>query len=243
VPVRVETHGRLARVVLDRPPLNVLDTDHLRQLGDAVRAARHAAVLVLEPGEDCRAFSAGNDVKDHARERAPAMLAAFHGAVRALLESEAFSVADVRGDALGGGCELVLACDLAWAAPGARLGQPEVDVGCFPPVAAALLPRRVGWKRAVEILALGRPVDAQEAARIGLVNGVGPAEPAVESLLRKSPEVLRALKAALRAAHPGGAVGVERAEEVYLRRLLPLEDCAEGVRAFLEKRPPRWPSA
>jgi cyclohexa-1,5-dienecarbonyl-CoA hydratase len=162
------------------------------------------------------------------------MLALFHRAVRGLVEGDAISVADVRGDALGGGCELVLACDLAYAAPEARFGQPEVDVGCFPPVAAALLPRRAGWKRAVELMALGRPVSAAEAVGLGLVNAVGPAGPVVEALLRKSPEVLRATKAALRAGDLAGA------EEVYLRRLLLLPDCEEGVRAFLEKRPPRW---
>jgi len=237
LPVHLETQGRLARIILARPPLNILDLDHLRQLADAVDRARGAAVLVLEAGEGCRAFSAGNDIRDHTRERAPAMLEYFHGAIRTLRETDAITLADVRGDALGGGCELVLACDLAYAAPEARFGQPEIDVGCFPPVATALLPDRVGWKRAVEMIALGRPIDAAEAARIGLVTAVGEAGPVVEELRRKSPDVLRATKAALRVGTLAGA------EEVYRLRLLPLADCAEGVQAFLEKRPPRWDSA
>ena len=234
MPVTVELEGRLARITLARPPLNVLDLEHLGLLADAVEEAGDAAVVLLRAGEGCRAFSAGNDVKDHVRERAPAMLERFHRAVRGLLETDAITVADVTGDALGGGCELVLACDVAYAAPKARFGQPEIDVGCFPPVAAALLPRRVGWTRAVELIATGRRIDAAEAARIGLVTAVGEAGPVVETLLAKSPDVLRATKAALRAG------GLAAAEEIYVRRLLPLADCAEGLRAFLEKRPPRW---
>jgi cyclohexa-1,5-dienecarbonyl-CoA hydratase len=235
--IRLAIEGRLARITLARPPLNVLDLAHLADLGDAVEGARGAAVVVL--AAEGRCFSAGNDVADHAPDRAPAMLAAFHRAVRGLLALDAVTVADVKGDALGGGCELVLACDLAVAAPGARFGQPEIDVGCFPPVAAALLPLRVGWGRAVEMIATGRRIDAATAERWGLVTRVAEegALPLVAELLSKSAEVLRATKAALRAG------GLDAAERVYLERLLPLGDCAEGVRAFLGKRPPRWQGA
>lgn len=235
--IRLGIEGRLARITLARPPLNVLDLAHLEELADAVGKARDAAILVL--GADGRCFSAGNDVADHAPARAPAMLAAFHRAIRGLLALDAITVADVRGDALGGGCELVLACDLCVAAPAARFGQPEIDVGCFPPVAAALLPARVGWARAVDLIATGRRIDAATAERWGLVARVAEdgAEPLVQELLAKSPEVLRTTKAALRAARTGG---LDAAERVYLERLLPLPDCAEGVAAFLAKRPPRW---
>lgn len=237
MPVSFEQEGRLARIVLARPPLNVLDLDHLGAFADAAeRGARgQAAVLLLRAAEDCRAFSAGNDVADHAPEHAPPMLERFHRAVRALRETDAITVAEVRGAAFGGGCELVAACDLAVAAPDARFGQPEIDVGCFPPVAAALLPQRIGWTRAVEMIATGRILDAGEAHRIGLVTRLAPdANGLVAELLAKSPEVLRCAKAALR----GGTL--ERAERIYEQRLLPLADCAEGVRAFLEKRPPDW---
>ncbi|MGQ0612966.1 MAG: enoyl-CoA hydratase/isomerase family protein [Planctomycetaceae bacterium] len=231
--VSLRREGRLARILLDRPPLNVLDLAHLRELGRRLEEARGAAVILLEGGGG-RAFCAGNDVADHAPDRAPEMLEAFHGAVRAMLSTDAVTVAFAHGDALGGGCELVAACDLAYGAPGARFGQPEIDVGCFPPVAASLLPARIGWKRACELVLLGRRIDAAEAAAWGLLNGVGDAEEAVRRLLGKSPAVLLLAKRALRAGT------LEEAERIYREELLPLDDCAEGVRAFLEKRAPRW---
>ena len=242
--IRLGWHGRLAGITLDRPPLNVLDLDHLDQLAAAVESAGEAAVLRIDGG-DARCFCAGNDVKDHTRDRAPAMLASFHRAIRGLLETDAVTVADVAGDALGGGCEIAAACDIVCSAPGVRFGQPEIDVGCFPPAAASLLPRRIGWGRAVLLIAAGRRIDAKTAAEWGLVTEVteAGAGPVIEELLAKSPAVLRRAKAALRAARDLPLTdGIAAAERVYLDQLLPLDDCAEGVRAFLEKRPPDWSS-
>jgi cyclohexa-1,5-dienecarbonyl-CoA hydratase len=232
--IRLETKGRLARIILDRPPLNILDLDHLEQLAQRIEEAKDAAVIVLQASENCRCFSAGNAVEDHVPERAPAMLERFHRAIRALLDTDAITVADVRGDALGGGCEIAIACDLVYAAPGARFGQPEINVGCFPPVAAALLPRRIGWTRAVELIATGRLVSAQEAASWGLVTAVKRADENVQALLNKSAPVLRATKRALRAGT------LDEAERIYKDEVLPLDDCAEGIRAFIEKRAPDW---
>jgi cyclohexa-1,5-dienecarbonyl-CoA hydratase len=234
LPVRFESEqqGRLARIILDWPPLNILDLAHLLELEAAVHSAHDADVVVLEAAPHSRAFSAGNDVADHTPERAPRMLGRFHGAVRELRELEGVTVADVRGPALGGGCELVAACDLAYASEDATFGQPEIDVGCFPPVAAALLPARIGETRAAHLVLTGQPIDAATAAAWGLITAVG--EPPIEALLAKSPAVLRIAKKALRAD------GLEAAELIYVDELLAHPDCAEGVQAFLEKRAPRW---
>jgi len=238
LPIECDHQGRLARITLARPPLNILDLAHLEELAARLEEAAGAAVLVVSGG-DARAFSAGNDVADHLPERAPAMLKAFHRAVRALLATDAVTVADVTGDAFGGGCELVAACDLAWAVPAARFGQPEIDVGCFPPAAASLLPRRIGPARAAELILLGRRIDAGTALAWGLLNGISDegAGAAVDALLTKSAAVLRLAKRALR---DGTLAGAER---IYEEELLGLADCSEGVRAFLEKRPPRWRGA
>ena len=234
--------GRLARVTLARPPLNVLDIEHLELLADALERARDAAIIVLESSAP-RAFCAGNDVSDHAPDRAPQMLSAFHRAIRALLTADAVTVADVRGDALGGGCELVSACDLAYATPQAMFGQPEIDVGCFPPAAASLLPRKIGWTRAAELILTGRRIDAGLASSWGLITGVAEdgAETKIKELESKSPAVLRAAKKALRrAAHGSPTDGIESAERVYVDDVLPLDDCREGIDAFLTKRKPFW---
>jgi cyclohexa-1,5-dienecarbonyl-CoA hydratase len=240
--VLFRTKGRLARVTLARPPLNILDIEHLGLLADVLEQARDAAIIVLESTAP-RAFCAGNDVSDHTPERAPQMLAAFHRAIRALLGADAVTIADVRGDALGGGCELVAACDLAYATPKARFGQPEIDVGCFPPVAASLLPRRIGWTRAAELVLTGRRIDAGLACAWGLITDVAAdgAETTTKELESKSPAVLRAAKKALRHAARGApAEGIETAEQIYIDDVLPLDDCREGVDAFLTKRKPFW---
>jgi cyclohexa-1,5-dienecarbonyl-CoA hydratase len=226
--VRLEKQGRLARIILAKPPLNILDLDDLGELAECIEKA-DAAVLVVCADEGCRAFSAGNAIQDHTSERAPLMLERFHRAIRALMATDAITVADVRGDALGGGCELVAACDLVYASENARFGQPEIRVGCFPPVAAALLPKRIGWTRAMEMIATGR---LYAAAECPLVTRIG--EPDLEALLSMSAPVLALAKRAMRAG------SIEEAERIYRDDLLPLDDCAEGVRAFLEKRPPNW---
>ena len=234
--------GRLARVTLARPPLNVLDIEHLGLLADVLERASAAAIIVLESTAP-RAFCAGNDVSDHTSDRAPQMLSVFHRAIRALLGTDAVTVADVRGDALGGGCELVAACDLAYATPKATFGQPEIDVGCFPPVAASLLPRRIGWTRAAELILTGRRINAGLASAWGLITDVADdgAETKIKELESKSPAVLRAAKKALRrAAHGAPTDGIESAERVYVDDVLPLDDCREGIDAFLTKRKPFW---
>jgi cyclohexa-1,5-dienecarbonyl-CoA hydratase len=247
--VRVERRGGLVRVVLDRPPLNVLSTAMLEEVDGALaELAEDRTVKVLVLTGEGRAFCAGADVGDHLPGRVEPMLDVLHRVVRRLLACEAPTVAAVNGAALGGGCELVLACDFAVARADATLGQPEVRLGVFPPVAAALLPGLVGWRRALDLVLTGRTVDAAEAKGFGLVTDAVPAEAfdaAVESLAARllacSGPVLRVAK---RAVLEAGALpadrGIERAERIYLHDLVRLEDAGEGLLAFLEKRPPAW---
>ena len=245
--VRVEQRAAVVEVVLDRPPLNVLDLGTLGTL--------HASLLALRERDDLRAFvlrsaidgtfSAGADVADHARDRAPQMLAAMNAVVRALRSLPLPTIAAVDGRCLGGGCELALACDLVVASPRATFGQPEIDLGCFPPVAAALLPRLVG-RHASELVLLGRPVGAEDALRRGLVNRVADdaeaeARDLADALAAKSRTALAATVRALRAGLDGTLdEALARNERLYLDAVLPTADADEGVRAFLEKRAPVW---
>lgn len=249
--IRVERLDGVARIVLDRPPLNVLDIAMLEELNATLRDIAHdrsVAVLVLT-GEG-RAFCAGIDVADHMGDRVGPMLDAFHSVIESLLSIEPPVVAAVNGAALGGGCELLLACDLVLARDGAKLGQPEVRLGVFPPAATALLPSRIGLQRALDLILTGRTLTAAEAHGLGLVSRVIPADDfqtAVDAfaadLASLSAPVLRIAKRATTLPATGAMERLEAAEFLYANELMQLADAREGLNAFLEKRAPEWKGA
>lgn len=247
-PIRLEFAPPVARITLDRPPHNVLDIATIEQLSSTIATIAprpDLSVITLESAVD-GAFSAGVDVADHVPDRVRKMLATFHSVFRQLDAIDAVTIAAVDGHCLGGGCELAMACDFILATKRSRFGQPEIDVGCFPPVACALLGRRVTPRLALEMILTGAPITAAEAKSAGLVSRICASLPEdvkalVESLARKSVPVVRAAKRAFRQAMEEPFLdGLAAAEETYLVDLLPLEDLAEGVKAFLEKRPPQW---
>jgi len=246
--IRVERRGSVAKLTLNRPPLNILNIAMLQELNQALEHVKaDAHLLVLESGIE-RAFSAGADVGDHVPERVEEMLTNLHRAIVTLLEMEAVSVAVVRGHCLGGGMELALSCDFLIAGESARFGQPEIQLGCFPPVAAVWLSHLIGPRRATELILTGRTISAREADALGLVTRVVPDDQiasAVEDLLdelsKKSPVALAFAKRALRYGRALDPTTALRAvERLYLDELMATEDAREGVRAFLEKRDPVW---
>jgi cyclohexa-1,5-dienecarbonyl-CoA hydratase len=176
------------------------------------------------------------------------MLEAFHSIFRGLRQLAKPVIAVVDGPALGGGCELVLACDIVIASERARFGQPEIKLGVFPPVAAILLPRIIGEKRARELILTGDLIDAAEALKLGLVNYVLPSaelEGKTENILTKLRELSGSSLAMTRAAldlggHRNFDAALEEVENLYLHELMKTEDAQEGSRAFMEKRKPEW---
>jgi cyclohexa-1,5-dienecarbonyl-CoA hydratase len=249
--VRLEMKDTVATVVLDRPPLNVIDLATANQLVEAIEQAAAepvCAVLVLEARG--RAFSAGVDVRDHLPDRGAEMLRAFDRACIALLEFDAPTIAVVQGVALGGGCELTLVCDLVVASSAAEFALPEIKLGVFPPVAAVMLRSMIPAHLAAEMILLGRRLSAQEAHAAGLVNHVAApdelktvADGLVSQLLALSPRALEIAKNAMGLAR-NAATGaeIEAAEKLYVDALLHDPDAIEGLEAFLEKRPPEWRS-
>ena len=201
---------------------------------------------MMRPGDD--AFSAGSAVQDHTPERARAMLTTFHRAVDTLRRLPAITIAAVRGHCLGGGLELAACCDMVLATDDSRFGQPEVDLGCFPPVAAALFPARLGSARTLELLLSGRLLDCAEAARLGLVTWRVPAADLESKIAEistritsKSAAVTRRIKRAVQAARGRAfSEALAETERIYLEDLLGTEDAREGVAAFLDKRAPQW---
>jgi cyclohexa-1,5-dienecarbonyl-CoA hydratase len=190
-------------------------------------------------------FSAGMDVADHAPDRAPEMLDAAHDLFLSMDALPQSTVAAVDGRCRGGAVELLLVCDAVYATSRSDFALPEIDVGCFPPAAATLLPARVG-RAAAELILAGITLSAPEAHRLGLVTRiVDDAEEAARDYARriasKSSVVVSLARRALREAGGTGlSERLRRAEAIYRDELLATDDAAEGVRAFLAKRKPNW---
>jgi cyclohexa-1,5-dienecarbonyl-CoA hydratase len=167
--VQVERDGPVARLWLDRPPLNILDIPLMGELYAALEALPgppHLRFLVFA-GRGERGFSAGVDVFDHTPDRVAEMLGRFHRIFRKLWNSDWITIAAVHGYCLGGGMELATFCDFLLATHTARFAQPEIKLGCFPPVAAAVLPALVGPRRALDLILTGRTLTAGDARNLG----------------------------------------------------------------------------
>jgi cyclohexa-1,5-dienecarbonyl-CoA hydratase len=249
--IRFAIEDRVARVTFARPPLNVFDIAMMREINLALAecvSRRDLVAILFESAADTRAFSAGVAVEEHVEETIYQMLESFHAIFRTLESLAKPTIAVVDGAALGGGCELVAACDIVIASERARFGQPEIKLGVFPPVACVLLPLVIGDKRARELILTGELISAQQAARLGLVNYVVP----VEQLQPKTVEILAklrelsgpSLEATRRAIDLGRGRSLDEAlvavENIYLHELMKSEDATEGVKAFMEKRKPVW---
>jgi cyclohexa-1,5-dienecarbonyl-CoA hydratase len=249
--IRFTIEDRVGRISLARVPLNVLNIAMMREMGRALEecaGARDMVAIVFEAAPEARAFSAGVAIEEHVAETIYQMLESFHNIFRALEAMAKPVVALVDGAALGGGCELVAACDIVVATERARFGQPEIKLGVFPPVAAIMLPRIIGERRARELILTGELIDAPEALRLGLVNYVV----APAALEAKGQEILARLRELSAPAleftrRALDMARVERLEEVlarveslYLHELMKTEDANEGVNAFMEKRKPVW---
>jgi cyclohexa-1,5-dienecarbonyl-CoA hydratase len=248
--VRLHRDGRVATLTIDRPPLNILDIPTIDRLGEAIAelAADPELLVIVLRGAGERAFSAGVAVQDHTPDRVGPMLDSLHGTIRRLRDLDAITIAAVQGHCLGGGMELAMACDLVIATDDARFAQPEIELGCFPPVATALLPFRIGPGLALDLALTGRTLTAEEAERIGLVTrrvsseGLDEAVREIaERIAAKSAPVVRLTKKAVRAGRDlPFAQALAETERIYKEELLPLEDVEEGAAAFLEKRRPVW---
>jgi cyclohexa-1,5-dienecarbonyl-CoA hydratase len=249
--IRFKIDDRVARVTFARPPVNIFNIAMMREINDALNLCsqqRELVAVVFDAAADCRAFSAGVAVEEHVEETVFQMLDSFHAIFRSLELLARPTIAVIDGAALGGGCELVAACDIAIASERARFGQPEIKLGVFPPVAAVLLPQVIGDKHARELILTGELIEAAEAMRLGLVNYVVPGD----ELEQKTSELLSRLRnlsaAALeltkRAIDLGRGRSLDTAlrqvEDMYLHELMKTHDATEGINAFIEGRKPEW---
>jgi cyclohexa-1,5-dienecarbonyl-CoA hydratase len=248
--IRSEKKLRSLWLTWDRPPLNVLDITLLRELERTLTdcAADGALDLVVLRGAGQRAFSAGVDINDHTPEKVPEMLDAVHGVIRKLLALPQVTIAAVHGACLGGGLEVASSCDFIVASEDSVFATPEILVGCYPPVALARFASLIGYRRAADMILTGRTLSARDALSMGLISRVAPPgqlEAALASLLDellgKSGAVLRiTLKGLRELSLRGFTEALQRSEQIYCDELLATADVEEGVRAFLDKRKPRW---
>jgi cyclohexa-1,5-dienecarbonyl-CoA hydratase len=190
------------------------------------------ALIISGSGE--KAFSAGVDVVDHTEDKVEKMVQVFHDVFRNLAKLDQVTVAALKGLTLGGGCEIAIFCDLIFAADNLKIGQPEIKLSVFPPIALLMLPRLLGLKKASEL--------------IGLINKVVPLasfDSELRSFIQPFTELsLVGLKYSKKGINLGLETnfleGLERIEKIYLEELMTSEDAHEGLKAFMEKRKPLW---
>lgn len=252
--VRVEKAEGIAVVTIDNPPLNVMSNQVVRELGEtfAVLAEDAEVTVVVLTGAGSKAFMAGADIKEfpnliqNDNRKDDVMI--MHGVLRQIECLPKPTIAVLNGLTFGGGCELALTFDIRIAEAHAKIGLPEVNLGIFPGGGGTQrLPRLVGPAKAKEIMFTAEPLTAEEAARIGLVNHVVPtgeglaaARILAQKIARFSLQPLKRIK---QAVNQGMELGMEEAIDLEANlfcEVFQTEDAAEGIRAFIEKRPPHF---
>ena len=247
--VRLEwTHDeRVARITLAAPKANIVDLAMTRELDAAFAQCAGRSLNAIVVSADGPHFSFGASVQEHLPDRIAEALPALHALLRRIHEAPAPVIAAVRGQCLGGGFEVVLACDLVLADKTAQFGSPEIKLAVFAPAASALLPVRIGQAAASKLLLTGASISAEEAERYGLVAKVvddldaGLNQWLESDFLPRSPSSLNyACQAARLSLARAFSEDLARIEHLYLSGLMSTPDAVEGIRGFLEKRSPQW---
>jgi len=245
----VATGGDITRLTLRRAPLNFLSLEMLQRMQELLESLGDSPpgrILVID--SDCAAFSAGLEMTEQTQDAVFLLLDQYHAVAQMLCSFPRPTVAIVRGVALGAGNELAACCDFVLASLEATFGQPEIKVGTIPSLAPLLLPQRIGLQRTMQMILTGNLVDAKEAELMGLIFQAvpeGELDAALEELLNSFRGSSRAvMELALRATRSSRLREFEsnlrEVQSIYLNELMDLGDSVEGIRAFLEKRPPRW---
>ncbi|MBI1942406.1 MAG: cyclohexa-1,5-dienecarbonyl-CoA hydratase [Betaproteobacteria bacterium] len=246
--VWLERDGALLRLRLARPKANIIDAEMIAALASSFSAHReNKGVLAALLDHEGPHFSFGASVEEHLPERCAEMLSALHALLALMLEWPKPILVCAKGQCLGGGLELAAAGHLLFLAPDTQLGQPEIKLGVFAPAASVLLPARIGQARAEDLLYSGRSIDAVAALHWGLASEVAedPAAAAAayfdKHLAGKSGAALAlAVRAARQAFSELARARLDEVEALYLERLMATRDANEGLKAFMEKRQPRW---
>src|SRR5579863_4727104 len=247
--VKFRVEGEVARLTLDRPEHNLLNERLLAEIAagiNAVSEQREIKLIVLD--SEGKTFSGGIELGEYTQRRVFQLLDAFHNAFSAMLDTSKPLLVIVDGPAFGGGAELASLGDLVIATPRARFAQPEIKLGVFPPLAAAILPYILGPKLALELVLTGEVMTAERAHELGLVNWLVSeqqlqdkvSEVIAKVTAQSGPVLTMAKKTILGSLGMSLREGVRSSMKVFLNELGDLEDSQEGLRALVEKRAPKW---
>ena len=247
--IKIEKTDFYAKITFSKPPLNIFNVEDLIYLEKILQELKNQKKLRLIIFEsDQKVFSAGVDIADHLPEKAPEVIKAFHKLIFTLIDLEIPTLSLVKSGCLGGGSEFALFCDFVLASENAYFAQPEIKLACFPPLSITHLTYLTGNKKALELILTGEKINAQDALQAGLVNHVfsevefgQKSEEFINSITLNSSSIIRTvLRTYKKINYAGLKEKIELAEKVFIEELLKLEDCIEGTKSFLEKRPSVW---
>src|SRR6202789_3189995 len=247
--VKFRIEGQVAHLRLDRPSQNLLNERMLMEIASGISSVsekRDVKMILLD--SEGKTFSGGIELGEYTQRRVFQLLDAFHAAFLAMLDTSKPVLVVVNGPAFGGGSELAALGDLVIATPKARFAQPEIKLGVFPPLAAAVLPYILGPKLSLELVLTGETMTAERARELGLVNWLvseADLQKKVDEVVAKvtaqsGPVLTMAKKAILGSLGLPLREGVRNSMKVFLNELADLEDSQEGLRALVEKRAPKW---
>lgn len=246
------THNdAVAKIVLDDGKGNVLDHIMMEELLNTLKSFESNNNIKLITFEGAgKHYSFGASVEEHTKELAGTMLQSFHQLFYVIRDLGIPTMSKISGQCLGGGFELALACNFLFADKSARVGQPEIILGVFPPPASIILPLKIGTARAEELLITGKTITAEEGKVLGLINDVFEDKAAMETALDEwiknniVPKSASSLRYAVKASRAtfnyilGNKLPI--LEYMYTKELMETADANEGINSFLEKRKPQW---
>ena len=243
--------GSVAQIILDDGKANILDIQMMTELTGLLASMKEmpGIKLITFEGEG-KNFSFGASVAEHTEELSEKMLETFHGLFYAIIDLNIPTLAKISGHCLGGGFELPLVCNFIFADKTARIGQPEIILGVFAPPASIILPMKVGYLKAEELLLTGKIINADEAKSMGLVNEVFEDKESMEQatgvwieqyILPKSAASLKYAVGAVRLAfNQTMRESIPVLSDIYNNQLMKSTDAKEGIKSFMEKRKPVW---
>lgn len=243
--------GQVAEIILNDGKGNVLDSIMMKELNQLfIEFKKKPDIKIITIEGSGKHFSFGASVAEHSKNQVVEMLDSFHNMFYNIVDLSIPTIAKISGQCLGGGLELALICNVLFADKTAKLAQPEIMLGVFPPPASILLPLKIGSARAEELLITGKTIDAASAEKLGLLNCVFEDKDTLntetdkwiqEYILPKSASSLRySVRAGRIVLNKTFKDNLKKLEEIFIKELMETHDANEGINSFMEKRKPQW---